>query len=622
MLCYKKIEEKQLVSKAYLRARGKTPQCIFQAVSLCARDLRSPPSDRFRRAGDWRFVPDLRFGGAGVEPDCQAHAKEFPRTKDLPNDDNYEEPRVGCWLAEPSSQEQWRQFIDWSHPELNEAILPSTASSSMADHHWLWLKNYDHGRILTAIPDHPLQPDSHTDPTGMGATLCDWVNAVDDCLNQPHEEITLSEYNPPPSLGASQISDGFHHTLGSSFTNPAFASWYPAWPSMTTTTTTNQSKRKSPPRIHLPPGPLIHTQLSASHLRPIWIPVPSDIQYDHCQPYLDSASKPPSQGPTRRRKIQLQNALGEPTDSLGSVQGREMLPTEPPEKLQSQALMKFDASLFQLVRFSDDTSEELHVQQKDIDLIRGVINLFPSKLLIIPERKFLHFYQFYELRHRESKDRPSRQGMPTNVAYSNRRGRLTKQLKEFSRHAKFWYDRWFAITRTNFIINPHVAHYAFLSLYRCVTIHSLYLLYVEIIFWIVPREAKSVTLAIELKLAHEAFERLSKAAQKRAASKDAMDSFNDTAEKTRDEEADRLLNHLAEKLKGQDAGRGIFGTFHRLWIYLEFWMDTNRPGIFKALILTKNLSSRFKSFFMDLFFYSYTALHQRCLSQQATLVTS
>ncbi|KNZ61284.1 uncharacterized protein VP01_1426g2 [Puccinia sorghi] len=390
------------------------------------------------------------------------------------------------WLAEPSSPEEWMQFIDWSHPDLNEAISLSTASSAMADHHSSLLKNYDHGGMLTAIPDHPLQADSHTG-ADMGATLWDRANAIDDSINQPPEEITLSEYNAPPSLGAPQNTDDLHRTLGSSSTNPAFAPWYPASPSMTTTATTNQSKRKSPPRIQLPPGPLIKekpdlprkspavlpTLLSAGHLRPNWISVPSEMQYDHCQPFLFSGSKPPSQGPTRRRKIQRHNAL---------------------------------------------------------------------------------------------------------------------------------------------------AHYAFLSLHRRVAIHSLYLLYVEMIFWIVPREANSVTLATELNLAHEAFERLSKAAQKRAASKDTMYSFNDPADKTLDEEADGLLNQVAEKLEGQIAGHRNIETFDRFWIYLEFWMDTNRPGIFKDLISTKNLSSRFKSFFMDIFLYSYTALHQRCLSQ-STLVT-
>ncbi|KNZ54447.1 uncharacterized protein VP01_2945g3 [Puccinia sorghi] len=549
---------------------------------------------------------------------------------------------VGCPLAEPAgTPEEWSHWIDRSDSKLNEYMIPSMAAATEADHHAFWAQSHHPTGILTSLPDHAHQAGSQsTDAAeGRGATPWKSLKAIEDFLiNQPDEGKIMSEYyNASPSSGASLVSEGLQHLLDRSPSSPALASSHSASPYMitTTTTTTNKSKRKIPLRIERPLGSPIKnqtsrprgslaalpiTQLSAGPRLDL-IPFHSDIQYDHRQPSFDSASEPPSQGRPRKRNGRPQRALDEPTHlALGSVQGREILPAEPPVTLPPQALITFDVSLFQPSDSDGDASRGHHLQQIQIGVMRQIIEATPNKLLIIPEENLLERCLFYySCLHTEYEKANRHEGSNTDRAKKARtvktlhENQQREKVKEFHGHVDFWYYRWFANTGTQFKIDSDLPHYKFLSPPRRVTIHSLYLFYVEMISSIIARKPQSNTHASELKSAHEAFERLSKAANERAASRGDEQSFNNVAvEGSVGEEADKLLNKTAAKLKDQNAGRGFISTFPPLWTYLEFWIDTKRPGILKHPGVDVELPASFKEFFNAVFLYSYTALYKRC----------
>ncbi|KNZ50666.1 hypothetical protein VP01_4301g1 [Puccinia sorghi] len=563
---------------------------------------------------------------------------------------------VGCPLAEPAgTPEEWTLWIDWSDPMPNEAMLPSMTPATEADSHAFLAQNHHPTGILTSLPDHPSQAGSQSTDVagGMGATPSESLKAIEDFLiNQPDEETILSEYyNASPSSGASLLSDDLQHMLDRSPTSPVLASSHFASPSMISTATTNERKRKNPLLIELPLGSPIKnktssprgslaalpiTRLSAGPQLDL-IPFHSDIQSDHRKPYFDSASETLSQGPSRNRRRRLQRALHDPTHpALGSVQEREILPAQPPDTLPPQALIMFDVSLLKPVSSAVDAAHNYHLQQNQIGVIRRMFEASPRKLLVIPEEKFMEHCISYTKASARAQDSTPKRHKGSNkfhakkirAAYHNLCSSWKKEkVREFMGHVDFWYDRWFANTGTQFRIAPDLK--CFLPP-RGVTIHSLYLFYVEMISSIVPRKSRSTTLASELKSAQEAFERLLRAANERAASRgdgDKQSFHNAAVEGSVGEEADKLnkaANKLNNKLKKSDqkpkkqnGGHGFIRIFAVLWTYLEFWIDTNRPGTFKYPSNAEGeLPVACKGFFNDVFLYSYTDLYKRCLLYQ------
>ncbi|OAV95331.1 hypothetical protein PTTG_26720 [Puccinia triticina 1-1 BBBD Race 1] len=227
------------------------------------------------------------------------------------------------------------------------------------------------------------------------------------------------------------------------------------------------------------------------------------------------------------------------------------------------------------------------IQFRENESLQGGARRLPNGKLVILESKFLEYYPDCL---RRSKHRPS----DGRVYDGNeRQRRLALKLPEFEGHEKHWYQRWFHVTGKDFSQNPHLDDFDWAR-----RIFPIYLFYVEMISSIVPREKEepNMSLATELEQAQTSFNTLTE--DYKRGNKPSMDKQI------------RLIKKQIKRKK-------VIRLHPLLWRYVRVWMLTCRRGVFqKADEIDKDIHSKIKEFFNNVFYFGYSSLHQSYFSTE------
>ncbi|KAH9474010.1 hypothetical protein MJO28_000150 [Puccinia striiformis f. sp. tritici] len=156
---------------------------------------------------------------------------------------------------------------------------------------------------------------------------------------------------------------------------------------------------------------------------------------------------------------------------------------------------------------------------------------------------------------------------------------------------KVWYKHWHKQTNINF--RTHIDKFTDLPDFE--EIFPILLFYVEMISSVIPRPEDQIELKIEsiMKSAIASCEFLTRQMKNRS--------------KKEDQKVQELAEHLLRKM--EFGGRSLYPQM--VWLYLEFWLKTDRNQLYQRLCSNNALVNNFKQFFNLIFQHSYFGLTQR-----------
>ncbi|KNZ49176.1 uncharacterized protein VP01_516g11 [Puccinia sorghi] len=463
---------------------------------------------------------------------------------------------IGSTPPSPRSAEPvegWEQWINYPDPELRQPNLtPASLSTVQADDSTFWAKN-SHPISLPADPRNVPDDSSHA-----GLTLDTAHPQIDALGNTVHSQalFELLDFKPieemfkdlesqnfllghkdhakdPATSGAPHIDEGLQPMShgGRTTPDPAFTpSLAVLQPSIrSSTTTVNTSKRKTPQCNRLPLKQQPKRRSSEGPYEPHPIPLSAQTQVDCRSTSLDPAANLHSgqhqNPPLESYRAPLPNIL-----HSDYVNHRTIPPADLPITLPTHAALAFDATLFRPLLVRTDV---VYGDQKKLDDFQNIIKAYPKEVLVIPEEIFMQELEKHDIRRLGARTKIKEPG-----AQLTRKCALTWKLNEFKRSVNHWNTRWSDNAGIKFPsdIGRKNLYQGFQSA-QIPVLNPLYLLFVETICSIVPREPASTTISSDLNSAQKLFESLTEASH--------------TSTTTSSGETENLFNKAAERINAQ-----------------------------------------------------------------------